>query len=273
MVVTYPPQPTASETGNLEPLRNSNGSTPSTFWEYHSRRTVNRLALVPGAQVLDVYCGSGAAAVVAAQVVAPHGCVIAVDRSEQRLELAAQRAARAGTANIEWHAGSPDTLPFGDGSFDAVMSVFGIFLASDVRATVRKLWGLLRPGGQLAITTWAQHSFEPANAAFWEAIRRVRPSLFRAFNPWDRIDTVRAVGDLLRDAGIANAEIVVQPCQHPLRTADDWWTMVSAPGYRDVLDQLAPLERDLVEIMTMRPMLARGIAAVDVAAICASAKK
>lgn len=243
------------------------------FEEYHGRRIVERLDLKPGSYVLDVYTSSGAAAVAAAVSVAPHGKVVAVDPSEAQLERAAQRAVRAGAVNIEWHAGRAEALPFGDGQFDAVICAFGIFLTRDMTAAARELWRLVRPGGALAITTWREGSFEPANASFWNAIRRVRPSVFRRFNPWEAIDTPEALADLLAAAGIAGGSIAVQPYEYSMPTSEGWWAMVEGPGYRDVINQLAPLERDLVEIMTMRPLRAGGVLSVDAGALYAIARK
>src|SRR5690349_1979412 len=49
-----------------------------------------------------------------------------------------------------------------DGSFDAVVCVFGVFFAPDMTAFAAGMWRLVRPGGMLAITTWGPGLFEPA---------------------------------------------------------------------------------------------------------------
>ena len=66
-----------------------------------------------------------------------------------------------------------------NGGFDAVVCVFGIFFLPDMPGAVRKLWALVRPGGNLAVTTWGPRFFEPATTAFWDSIREVRPDLYR----------------------------------------------------------------------------------------------
>lgn len=60
----------------------------NSFWDRYGRRTVGRLGLHQGARVLDVYCGSGASAIPAAEVVGRDGFVIGVDLAENLLELA-----------------------------------------------------------------------------------------------------------------------------------------------------------------------------------------
>jgi ubiquinone/menaquinone biosynthesis C-methylase UbiE len=47
-----------------------------------------------------------------------------------------------------------ESLGFPDGAFDAVVCVFAIFFVPDMIKQVGELWRMVRPGGQLAITTW-----------------------------------------------------------------------------------------------------------------------
>ena len=116
-----------------------------------------------------------------------------------------------------------------DGRFDAVVCPFAIFFASDMAAQVRRLWRLVRPGGQLALTTWCPRTFEPALTGWCEAFRRVRPDLTIGFNPWlrfthcrpwDRLADPGAVRRLLRDGGIPEAEVVAEEGRH--RCARPW---------------------------------------------------
>src|SRR6185369_12108653 len=74
----------------------------NSFWGRFGRRTVERLALTPGARVLDVCCGSGASAIPAAQIVGPKGSVTGVDLSEKLLALARGKANAQGLRNIEF---------------------------------------------------------------------------------------------------------------------------------------------------------------------------
>ena len=99
-------------------------------------------------------------------------------------------------------------LQFPAGSFDAVICVFGIFFVTDMEGLVAALWNLVRPGGQLAITTWGPRMFEPGSTLFWLAVQQERPDLYRAFNPWDRITEPEALRQVLRVGGIDEVEIV-----------------------------------------------------------------
>jgi len=164
---------------------------PLGFWARYGRRTVERLRLRPGAHVLDVCCGTGASALPAAQAVGPEGHVIAVDLAGDLLKLGQVKAQTAGLQCVEFRRGDMTDLGFPDHHFDAVVCVFGIFFVPDMETQVAELWRLVRPGGQLAITTWGARFWSPAYEIWLEAVRRVRPDLYSAFNPWDRITRQR----------------------------------------------------------------------------------
>jgi len=125
----------------------------NSFWERFGRRTVERLQLARGARVLDLCCGSGASAIPAAEIVGPGGSVVGVDLAENLLELARTKAKQRGLTNTEFRSGDMTNLAFEEGSFDAVVCVFGIFFVPDMEAALRELKRVLRTNGMLAITT------------------------------------------------------------------------------------------------------------------------
>jgi ubiquinone/menaquinone biosynthesis C-methylase UbiE len=220
----------------------------NTFWARYGRRTVERLGLAPGAHVLDVCCGSGASAIPAAEIVGASGSVVGVDLAENLLELARAKAKQHGLKNINFQTGDLTNLPFTNDSFDAVVCVFGIFFIPDMEAALRELKRVARTGGRLAITTWGPRFFEPATAAFWNSVRRVRPDLYKGFNPWDRISEVEQLRSLLNAAGLPQSQIVAEADFQPVNSPDDWWAMILGSGYRGTVDQLSAQEREQVRI-------------------------
>ena len=67
-----------------------------SFWNRIGLRTVERMALAPGACVLDACCGSGASAIPAAQAVGAGGRLLGVDLAENLLRLARMKALKLG---------------------------------------------------------------------------------------------------------------------------------------------------------------------------------
>lgn len=176
-------------------------------------------------------------------------------------------------ADVEWHNADLTALPADITRFDAVVCGFGIHQARDMTAMTRRLWQLVRPGGQLLIATWSADLFEPANAVFWDTVRHVRPSLWGPFNPWDAIDTADHLVDMLAAAGIPSGQVAEEHYEHRLAEPEDWWTIVMHSHYRGVVDQLAPTERDAVELLTLRRVTECGIEWINAGALFGIARK
>ena len=245
----------------------------NTFWERFGRRTVERLGLREGANVLDVCCGSGASALPAAMIVGPSGSVFGVDLADRLLENARTKAEALGLRNVEFREGDMLNLPMSEVQFDAVICVFGIFFVPDMTAALRLLWERVHPGGKLAITTWGPRFLEPATTAFWNSIRQERPDLYKGFNPWDRICDPKSLNALFADAGIANAVVVAESARHPIPSPEAWWSAVLGSGYRGTVDQLDAETRERVHVANIDYIRNTGITSVEVDVIYALATK
>lgn len=215
-----------------------------SFWERFGSATVARLRLAPGATVLDLCCGAGASAIPAAHAVGAGGRVLGVDLAAPLLDLARARAVREGLANVEFRHGDATRTGLPDGSFDAVVYVFGVFFAPDMAAFLEEMWRLVRPGGSLAVTTWGPGWAEPASGHFWRCVGEVEPSLFKAFNPWDEITTPAALAGLFARAGLPRPAVTAAEGRHHLDHPDRFWDIVLGSGYRATVDALRADQRD-----------------------------
>jgi ubiquinone/menaquinone biosynthesis C-methylase UbiE len=116
---------------------------------------VERLDIRPGMQVLDVACGTGNLAIPAARKGA---AVTGIDIAPNLLEQARQRAAAEGlTARFE--EGDAEQLPYSDGQFDVVMSMFGAMFAPRPERVASELARVCRRGGRIAMANWTAEGF------------------------------------------------------------------------------------------------------------------
>lgn len=99
----------------------------------------------PGERVLDVACGTGIAARLAAERVGPDGSVAGVDINAGMLAIA-----RSVDPTIEWHEAPAEALPVADGSIDVVLCNLGLMFFPDKTAALREMRRVLTSGGRAA---------------------------------------------------------------------------------------------------------------------------
>jgi SAM-dependent methyltransferase len=128
------------------------------------RRIVELLAPQPGERFLDLACGTGGVAFVAAGTGA---AVTGLDISADQLEKARAAADEAGLS-IRFDEGDAQALPYADASFDAVASAFGMIFAPDHARTAGELTRVCAPGARIAITSWPNDDW----AQLGERLRR-----------------------------------------------------------------------------------------------------
>ncbi len=135
-----------------------------------AERFVERLGISAGARVLDVACGTGNVAVPLAR----GGAVVTgVDLAPTLLVQARERAEGEGLA-ISFDEGDAEALPYGEGSFDAVVSMFGAMFAPRPEVVAAEMARVLRPGGLAAMANWTPAGF--SGRLFAVSGRHVQPA-------------------------------------------------------------------------------------------------
>src|SRR4051812_9673456 len=114
------------------------------------RLVVARAAIAPGERLLDVACGTGNAALTAA---AAGARVNGLDGAPRLVDVARARAAEAGL-DAEFVVGDALDLPFEDGAFDAIVSVFGVIFVPDPARAIAEIVRVLAPGGRALLSAW-----------------------------------------------------------------------------------------------------------------------
>jgi len=106
-------------------------------------------ALRPGERVLDVACGTGVVARLAAELVGAAGTVAGLDSNPGMLAVA--RSTTPPGMAIDWHEASAEEMPLPDASFDAVLSQMGLQFVPDKDAALSEMARVLVPGGRLVL--------------------------------------------------------------------------------------------------------------------------
>ena len=116
---------------------------------------IERLNLKPDEKVLDVACGSGNLAIVAAKKGAD---VTGIDIAANLVEAAKNRAAAHGL-EINFEEGDAEALPYADNTFDTVVTMYGAMFAPRPDVTASELLRVTKPGGRIAMANWTPEGF------------------------------------------------------------------------------------------------------------------
>ena len=113
------------------------------------------LDIRPRRKVLDVAAGNGNVSLAAAR----RWCdVVATDYVPALLERARERA-DADRLDIEFREADAEALPFADGSFDVVVSTFGVMFTPDQDRAAAEMVRVCRSGGQIGLANWTPEGF------------------------------------------------------------------------------------------------------------------
>lgn len=116
---------------------------------------VARLDMKPGMKVLDVATGTGNLALPAAKT----GCeVTGIDIAPNLIDQAIERA-KAESVVAKFEVGDAEALPYEDGSFDFVITMFGAMFAPRPDVTASELIRVCKPGGLIAMANWTPEAF------------------------------------------------------------------------------------------------------------------
>jgi ubiquinone/menaquinone biosynthesis C-methylase UbiE len=172
----------------------------SRYMEKDAEQFFRRLGVTPGTRLLDVGCGAGQLALIAAKAGAKvAGCDIATNW----LEKARARAAAEGL-EITFEEGDAESLPYDDAQFDAVISLVGAMFAPRPDLVAAELTRVCRPGGMIAMANWTPGGF--IGQMFKAISNHIAPSGMPSPVLWGDEATVR---DRLRD-GIADLRFALR---------------------------------------------------------------
>lgn len=117
---------------------------------------VARQKITARENVLDVACGSGNLTIPAARRATQ---VTGLDIAPNLLEQGRTVALYEGLRNVQFDEGTAEALPYKDGAFDVVMSMFGVMFAPRPDQVAQELVRVTRPGGRIALANWTPDGF------------------------------------------------------------------------------------------------------------------
>lgn len=162
----------------------------------------------PSECVLDVACGTGVVARIAATRVGPSGTVVGIDLNPGMLSVARSVVSPASQSGgqLQWQEASADKLPFPDGSFNVVYCQLGLQFFADRPAALREMRRVLGTEGRLALMVWRGIHEGPRFAVLADALQR----------------------------HVGQAAAAVMRAPFGLSNADELEALVRAAGFRDV---------------------------------------
>lgn len=127
----------------------------SRFMESSAVEFLDRVGIPQGASLLDVACGSGQLALIAARRGVP---ATGVDIAANSIRVARERAQMEALA-AQFDEGDAEALPYADATFDMVTSLFGAMFAPRPDLVAQELVRVCRPGGTIAMANWTKTGF------------------------------------------------------------------------------------------------------------------
>ena len=205
----------------------------SLGWDRYGERTVERLKLAPGATVLGVGCGSGKVVPAARKVDPKEVQVIGVDLADRLADWRARklprRSCRTSSSAVAIWRNSIFDLPW---RLRCRGLCLAIFFVPDMKTGPEALAN----GAARAAKARQYHLFtcSSGSAAWWAAMKTVRPDLQPTVSP---VGADHDAGAAVRQLPDGRRHSRRQGCccrgsQQPLRSLDDWWTIVLGSGYR-----------------------------------------
>ena len=232
-------------------------------------------ALKPGERVLDVACGTGVIARLAAEQVGTTGTVTGIDVAPDMIDVARATPAPAGTP-IDWHVGDATTLPFDDNTYDAVLCQMGLMFMADRAAAVAEMRRVLVPGGRVVINTPGAIQ-APFVVLEQSLVEHINPGLGGFVRAVFSMHDPDALATLLRDAGLRDITAEVSPVRLRLPApAEFLWQYINLTPMGPLVAQAPEAAKSAMEqqaVDAWRPYVVDGTIKVEQPMVLAAGRR
>jgi ubiquinone/menaquinone biosynthesis C-methylase UbiE len=273
-----------SVTGTSTPVygKTYRGTAPENYERYFvpviggpfAQHLVAMASLRPGERVIDVACGTGVVARLAAQRVGAGGEAVGADINPGMLAVA-RSVARGDGAPIRWYETPAESLPLPDDSFDVAFCQLALQFMSDKPAAVRQIRRVLAPGGRALISVPRPSAFF---AVLHDAIARHVSAEAAAFMAMVfSLNDPAEVSGLVRAAGFADAAVELTSQQMRLPAAHEFvWQYIHCTPLSTTLSAAPESRRRALEeevVAGWRPWAAAGGLIYEQEMLVATARK
>ena len=214
-------------------------------------RLVQASGVRRGQRVLDVAAGSGNAAIPAAVAGAT---VTASDLTPELFEAGRTIATQRGVT-LDWVEADAEAIPFGDNSFDVVLSCVGAMFAPHHQVTADELVRAVRPGGTIGMINWTPGGFIGNLFATMKPYAPPPPPGASPAPLWGDEDHVRELfGDKVTDLTMRRETVLIDHCATPLEFREYWKrnygpTIATYRFNADDPEKTAALDRDFLALL------------------------
>jgi ubiquinone/menaquinone biosynthesis C-methylase UbiE len=255
------------------------GSAPENYERFFvpaigeplARDLVRSANLAPGERVLDVACGTGIVARLAAREVRPNGAVAGLDINAEMLKVA--RAVSA-ELPIDWHEGAAESMRLADESFDVVFCQMGVQFMPDKSAALREMRRVVRSGGRVLVNVPTPNPlFDVLETVMARHLPAARAFVSKVFS----LNDAAEIEGLFRTAGFS--EVTTHQDSHALRLPmprEFLWQYVSSTPLAGALSAAGAAVADAIErevVAEWQPWVRDGGISHEQPVIVATARK
>ena len=218
---------------------------------------VFRVGVREGDRLLDVACGTGVVARAAADRIGGAGRVAGLDLNAGMLEVA-RSFATVGSLHLEWYEGDALALPFDAGEFGIVVCQLGLQFFPDPLAGLREMRRVLRPGGTMGVSVFAELERNPVAHALSDALdRHIGPGASAAKRSEHALADADALRDLFEEAALSRLQIetVTKTSHYPSLAAYVDFQLQATP-LAAILEPFDQLGRDRLAILVVDDLAA-----------------
>ena len=214
------------------------------FFSHFGRRLVTLAQIPSGANILDVATGRGAVLFSAAKVVGQQGHVTGIDLSEMMIQENGETIKRLDLQNVKLQRMDAEYLEFPDESFDCVLCSFAIFFFPQLDQALSEMRRVLKPNGQIAVTTWAGTRDEK-----WKWLKELIETYLPSESEPEQIcdpqstskpifNTLEGLDAILASAGFVNIRVFSESTEFVYADEGEWWSTLWSHGMRADLEDI-----------------------------------